>query len=151
MIKQVNANDQSVATLSQSCFNKLSEIYKPTEKAKRNKAKNHNDWTCFGFYHNERLVGVVEVKLLDLDLQISSLAVNSAYRRQGIARRLIEFAISRFNGLRTISVWCVQQTGNVSIFNALGFQVVQEFESDYFELVDGSQAIEVQLKKQHSN
>ncbi|HFQ5589770.1 TPA: N-acetyltransferase, partial [Vibrio vulnificus] len=46
-----------------------------------------------------------------------------------------------------VSVWCVEQTGNVAVFKALGFNVVQRFDSDFFILSDGSKAVEVQLKQ----
>lgn len=48
-----------------------------------------------------------------------------------------------------ISVWCVEQTGNVNVFESLGFKVVERVESDYFELTNTSdeKAIEVRLER----
>ncbi|MDF4359577.1 hypothetical protein P3514_20010, partial [Vibrio parahaemolyticus] len=55
-----------------------------------------------------------------------------------------------FSNADLLSVWCVEQTGNVAIFEALGFKVAERVESDIFELADSSnlKAIEVRLERQ---
>ena len=147
MIKQVNLSDASVLLLSRKCFDELRKIYKPTEEAKRNKSKSSDDWTCYGYFINDELAGVIDVKLQDNELQLSSLAIEPKYRRNGFSRKLIAGAASYYSGINILSVWCVEQTGNVAIFEALGFSVVERLESELFEVVDGSKAIEVQLKQ----
>ncbi|MDN3685519.1 hypothetical protein QW180_26060 [Vibrio sinaloensis] len=37
-----------------------------------------------------------------------------------------------FSNAGLLSVWCVEQTGNVEIFEALGFKVAERIESDIF-------------------
>ena len=147
MIKQLDIYDEAVAKLSQQCFEELRQIYRPTEIAEKNKAQETDGWKAFGFYSDEVLVAVVETKLLGSVLQIRSLAVDSNFRRQGIARSLLKSTISYFQSANSVSVWCVEQTGNVAIFIALGFKVVQRFESDYFVLANGEKAVEIQLKQ----
>ena len=147
MIKQLDANEKSVVELSERCFDELRQIYRPTELAVSNKNSAKREWSCFGFHVDQVLVGVVEAKLIGSELQLSSLAVDPSFRQQGIARRLVDFIITQFKSINSVSVWCVEQTGNVAIFKALGFNVVQRFDSDFFILSDGSKAIEVQLKQ----
>ncbi|HDY7699692.1 TPA: hypothetical protein RQK02_004551 [Vibrio vulnificus] len=55
-----------------------------------------------------------------------------------------------FSNAGLLSVWCVEQTGNVEFFEALGFKVAERIESDIFELVNRSsvKAIEVRLERQ---
>ncbi|MFA0570583.1 GNAT family N-acetyltransferase [Vibrio gallaecicus] len=148
MIKQLEVSDESVVQLSQQCFEELRKIYHPTEMAKINKTREPGEWKCFGFYSGGALVAVVKAKLVDSELQISSLAVMPNFRRQGVARSLLKSTISHFQSVCSVSVWCVEQTGNVAIFIALGFKVVQRFDSDYFALANGETAIEVQLKQE---
>ncbi|HDY7997780.1 TPA: GNAT family N-acetyltransferase [Vibrio vulnificus] len=147
MIKQLDINEKSVVELSKSCFDELRQIYRPTESAVGNKHSAKSDWSCFCFHVDQVLVGVVEAKQVGSELQLSSLAVAPSFRQKGIARSLIDFVVTQFKPINSVSVWCVEQTGNVAIFEALGFNVVQRFDSDLFILADGSKAIEVQLKQ----
>ena len=148
MIKQLDINERSVIELSKSCFDELRQIYRPTESAVANKHSAESDWSCFGFHIDQVLVGVVETKQVGSELQLSSLAVAPSFRQKGIAKSLIDFAIRQFKPINSVSVWCVEQTGSVAIFEALGFNVVQRFDSDLFILTDGSPALEVQLKQE---
>jgi ribosomal protein S18 acetylase RimI-like enzyme len=147
MIKQLDVNEESVVGLLKCCFDELHQVYRPTELAVSNKNAFKNEWDCFGFYIDQILVGVIEAKRIHSELQLSSLAVVPSYRQKGVARKLIDFVITQFKPIDSVSVWCVVQTGNVNFFKSLGFNVVQRFDSDFFMLSDGSKAIEVQLTR----
>ncbi|MEM6231459.1 MULTISPECIES: GNAT family N-acetyltransferase [Gammaproteobacteria] len=147
MIKQLDANEKSVVELSRRCFNELRQVYRPTELGVSNKNSAKSEWSCFGFHVDQVLVGVVEAKQIGSELQLSSLAVAPSFRQKGVARKLVDFVVTQFKPINSVSVWCVEQTGNVAIFKALGFNVVQRFDSDFFILSNGSKAIEVQLKQ----
>ncbi|QUJ66195.1 GNAT family N-acetyltransferase [Photobacterium sp. GJ3] len=148
MIVQLDVNDKSVVELSKSCFDELRQFYRPTEVAVSNKnSVKSSKWSCFGFHVNGCLVGVVEAKLVGSELQLSSLAVAASFRKKGVARSLVQFLGTYYKLIHSVSVWCVEETGNVTIFEALGFHVAQRFESDLFILADGSKATEVQLKR----
>ncbi|EKL0034179.1 GNAT family N-acetyltransferase [Vibrio vulnificus] len=147
MIKQLDPNEKSVVELSGRCFDELRQVYRPTELAVSNKNRAKREWSCFGFHVDQVLVGVVEAKQVGSELQLSSLAVAPSFRQKGVARKLVDFVVTQFTPINSVSVWCVEQTGNVAVFKALGFKVVQRFDSDFFILFDGSQAVEVQLKQ----
>ena len=147
MFQQLDANEKLVVELSERCFDELRQVYRPTKLAVSNKNSANCEWSCFGFHVDQALVGVVEAKQVGSELQLSSLAVASSFRRKGVARKLVDFVVRQFKPINSVSVWCVEQTGNVAIFKALGFNVVQRFDSDLFILSDGSKAIEVQLKQ----
>ncbi|HDZ9686330.1 TPA: GNAT family N-acetyltransferase [Vibrio cholerae] len=144
MIRQLDANEKSVVELSERCFDELRQVYRPTEVAVSNKNSAKSEWSCFGFHFDEVLVGAKQV---GSELQLSSLAVAPSFRQKGVARKLIDFVVTQFKSINSVSVWCVEQTGNVAVFKALGFNVVQRFDSDFFILSDGSKAVEVQLKQ----
>lgn len=53
----------------------------------------------------------------------------------------------QYDGILGASVWCVEQTGNVKVFEALGFTIVKKMDSALSELTDGNSATEVQLQR----
>ncbi|HCG5296731.1 TPA: GNAT family N-acetyltransferase [Vibrio parahaemolyticus] len=144
MIKQLDLNEKSVVELSECCFDELRQVYRPTELAVSNKNSAKSEWSCFGFHVDQVLV---EAKQVGSELQISSLAVAPSFRQKGVARKLVDFVVTQFKPINSVSVWCVEQTGNVAVFKTLGFNVIQRFDSDFFILSDGSKAVEVQLKQ----
>ncbi|TNY72836.1 GNAT family N-acetyltransferase, partial [Vibrio parahaemolyticus] len=77
-----------------------------------NQASSTNEWTCLGYYLNHQLVGIIKVKLSGKTLNLSTLAVMPEYRKKGVARSLILEA-ERMSNAGLLSVWCVEQTGNV--------------------------------------
>lgn len=149
MIKQISGVDPSLLSLSNTSFSELRKIYRPTSEPQRNQVSSKNEWTCLGYYLNHQLVGIIKVKLSGKTLNLSTLAVMPEYRKKGVARSLILEA-ERMSNAGLLSVWCVEQTGNVEIFEALGFKVAERIESDIFELADSSnvKAIEVRLERQ---
>lgn len=147
MIKQLDSNEKSVVELPESCFDELRQVYRPTELAVSNKNSAKSEWSCFGFHVDQVLVWVVEAKQVGSELQLSSLVVAPSFLQKGIARKLVDFVVTQFKPINSVSVWCVEQTGNVAVFKALCFNVDQRFDSDFFILSDGSKAVEVQLKQ----
>ncbi len=95
-------------------------------------------------------MGLIKVKLSGNTLNLSTLAVMPECRKKGVARSLILEAERMFSNAGLLSVCCVEQTGTVEIFEALGFKVTERIESDIFELADSSnvKAIEVRLERQ---
>lgn len=147
MIKPLDSTLDEVQSLAKSGFQTLRAIYRPTETAKQRKNSRSNEWRCYGYFVEGSLAAVVEANYDKENIELSSLAVAPEYRKQGIATALINLLTVVYPEAKAISLWCVEQTGNVAIFAAMGFTVVSRVESELFEMVDGSQAIEVQLSK----
>ncbi|AAO10792.1 Acetyltransferase [Vibrio vulnificus] len=150
MIKQISGTDQSLLSLSKTTFSELRRIYRPTSEAHRNPVSSTDEWTCLGYYLDDKLVGIIKAKLSGNMLNLSTLAVMSEYRKRGVARNLILEAERMFSSADLLSVWCVEQTGNVEIFEALGFKVAERVASGIFGLADNSnaKAVEVRLERQ---
>ncbi|MET2947372.1 GNAT family N-acetyltransferase [Vibrio owensii] len=142
MLKRVSSENPSVVSLTRDCFQELRAIYSPNKTAKPTSSK--DEWVNYAYYLEGRIVGCVKAKLTDDELQLSGLAVESASRKQGIARRLI-MALCELYSVNALSVWCVEETGNVEIFKALGFEVLQTESSPLFSLTNGRPATEVKL------
>ncbi|EHZ2575559.1 GNAT family N-acetyltransferase [Vibrio parahaemolyticus] len=150
MIKQVSGTNQSLLSLSKTSFSELRKIYRPISESQSKQASSRAEWTCLGYYLEHQLVGLIKARLSGNTLNLSTLAVMPEYRKRGVARNLILEAERVFSNADLLSVWCVEQTGNVAIFEALGFKVAERVESDIFELADSSnlKAIEVRLERQ---
>ncbi|GLR03795.1 hypothetical protein GCM10007906_13820 [Vibrio hyugaensis] len=143
MLKRVSSENPSVVSLTRDCFQELRAIYSPNKAAKSTSSK--DEWVNYAYYLEDRIVGCVKVKLTNGELQLSGLAVESAYRKQGIARRLIMTLCELYGSGNAMSVWCVEDTGNVEVFKALGFEVLQTESSSLFSLTNGHPATEVKL------
>ena len=72
-----------------------------------------------------QICGAVFYEVHDERVHLQSLAVDPMWQRRGIARALIEHAARRCQslGARSLSLFTVVETGNVTIFERLGFRV----------------------------
>lgn len=77
--------------------------------------------------------GVVSVVVDGNILRLSGLAVLPELRRQGFAKSLLKHAerLAVDAGCQSIELFTVRETGNVAIFNRLGFHVVDETVADW--------------------
>ncbi len=73
-------------------------------------------------------IGTAEFKVADSRAHVIGLAVHPDWRRRGIARRLLEAIVNtgRSAGATKLSLYSIVQTGNLEIFEKLGFCVVHE-------------------------
>ena len=82
-----------------------------------------------------RVVGVVQYYIEEDRLHIMRFGVHPDLRGQGIGRAIIGYldGIARDKGLRCLSVYTVKETGNVPIYQHLGFHVIREEEAKWAE------------------
>ena len=113
----------------------LRQTYRPTAKALASKKCVGPELTQLVAVQDSRVVGGVQYSIKADRVHLLSLDVLAACRRQGIARRLIEelTRIGKRAGAAKLSTYTVTQTGNVAIFVRLGFHVVLEEATDFFE------------------
>lgn len=86
----------------------------------------------FGYWKNENLAGVVEIRHSDKSYtHIRSLVVDPRFFRQGIASELIEFVLNRFD----TNLFVVETgLGNVpatQLYHKYGFTKVKEWDTDH--------------------
>ena len=128
--------------VSASAVATLRKTYRPNPRALANKQAIAETLTQLVAVADGRVVGSVQYSLKSDRVHFLSLEVHSDYRRRGIATRLVaELAeIGQRAGARTLSTYTVTQTGNCKIFERMGFRVISEepslfFESDRFDTV----------------
>jgi ribosomal protein S18 acetylase RimI-like enzyme len=144
VIRETEENDgQAVADISAAAFATLCEVYRSsasTVSIKRNLA---SELTRLVAVADDRVVGTLEYRNEADRVHLIGLGVHPDFRRQGVARHLIRHLanIARQVGASKLSLYTVRETGNVSVFEKLGFGVIreepaQQFESDRFDVLN---------------
>ncbi len=118
----------NACAISHAAFSELRTVYQPTETAIANKAERQEEAVRVIAKIDQTVVGTLEYFVEKDQLYVIALAVDATFRRQGIARRLLEFVgeAARGLGCSIVATRTIKETGNVPIFERLGFHVVGE-------------------------
>ncbi len=111
--------------IAKAAFSELRSVYSPTPTAISNQPKS----TAYVVAKmGQTVVGTLQYFDEGNRIYVFDLAVDTQYRHQGIARQLIDSTceIARSLGYKTVSTRTIRETGNVEIFERLGFGVVKE-------------------------
>ena len=124
---RVAADTDNAAALriAQQAFDELRSIYRPKELAMPVASPKSVRLVAEA---DDQIVGTVLYTTESDRLHLRGLAVDSLFRRAGVATALIEYLIelAKTAGLKSLSLYTVKQTGNVTIFDRLGFHIVSE-------------------------
>ncbi len=95
----------------------------------------------------ELIVGVVEYCRKADSLYVRGLAVHPQMRRLGIGKALVREveAIAAQEGKPMVTLSMIKETGNLTIFERLGYYVINEAAATGFEGVDGHPVTKVEL------
>lgn len=127
-IRRAVAEDaDGVGTVVDQMTTYLRQFYRPTGVGYARRARTQGQRTRLVAVDEGTVVGTVEYLPDGEVLRVIGLAVHERHRRRGIARALVErlAAVSADLGCRAMSLSTVTATGNVPIFQALGFDVVR--------------------------
>jgi len=129
------ADADEIAVVCASAVATLREVYRPNQKALAHKQAIAETLTRLVAVSNGRVIGAVEYSLTADRVHFLSLDVHCDYRRRGVAKQLVaELArIGKRAGAARLSTYTVTQTGNPAIFARLGFRVISEEPSAFFE------------------
>ena len=118
----------NASAISHAAFSELRTVYQPTETAIANKAERQEEAVHAVAKIDQTVVGTLEYFVEKDQLYVIALAVDATFRRQGIARRLLEFVGEAARGLgrSIVATRTIKETGNVPVFERLGFHVVGE-------------------------
>ena len=124
-----------IRRVSESATATLRETYRPNQKALENRRR-------FSSQLN-RLVALVEGEIAGTTqfyrdgeaLRIIGLFVHADYRRRGVAKALVGGVtdIARKQGVDLLVIRTVKETGNVPIFEKIGFEVLSVHPDEYSE------------------
>ncbi|HTL32777.1 MAG TPA: GNAT family N-acetyltransferase [Kofleriaceae bacterium] len=120
----VAADEPGIAAVAESALAVLRRIYRPTPAAIARKHEQRKLPRLVAVAGTE-IVGTVEYALAEDRLHLMSLFVLASHRRQGVARALVD-ELAKLAGTRPLSLNTVRETGNVAVFERLGFSTVRE-------------------------
>jgi ribosomal protein S18 acetylase RimI-like enzyme len=122
------ADEPAVAAVIASADAALRETYQPNQNALDHKRRLSPSLTRLVALIDDRVVGTVQYTTDADNLHVIGLSVHHDHRRRGVARALVAelVAIARASGAAGLALHTIGETGNVPIFERLGFRVVAE-------------------------
>ncbi len=142
-------DNEAIREVIASAVATLRETYRPSAGTVARKA------AILGQLH--RLVGVINGRVvgttqywIDGDaVRIVGLGVHSQFRRMGVATELVRCVAEIGDGLgaKRLVLHTVRQTGNVPVFEKLGFEVVSETEDQHSESSTYLTLVDVEMHK----
>lgn len=113
----------------------LREIYRPSREALINKSRMGPHLRRLVAIIDGRVVGTVQYHVDGHSLGVVGLGVHPDVRRRGAARSLVRWLreIALNERADRLHLYTVKETGNVEIFEGLGFTVISEREDEFSE------------------
>ena len=124
-VRIATEDDEAAASLlARRAFDELRRIYTPKDSA----AAASSPGLRLVAEIDRRIVGTVRYEIEGQKLHLRELAVAAGHRRTGVGRALVEHCsgIAISAGLRSLSLYTINETGNVAFFERLGFRIVRE-------------------------
>jgi len=119
--------------IAKRAFSGLRTIYRPKRSIVIDQASQPDDVLRAVARIGRQPIGTVQYFLEPDRLYVFGLAVDAAHRHQGVARDLLDFVddACRQSARTIVTLRTIRETGNVAIFERLGFQVVKEEIADW--------------------
>jgi GNAT superfamily N-acetyltransferase len=136
--------------VTHATFAELRDIYAPSAWARQQAAATSAQFTrLVAIDRGNEVVGTVLYAEEGDRVQVRALAVRPDARRGGVARALLERVreIAAERSKRAVSLYTVAESGNVPIFERLGFRIVRSAETPDLELTRGGRATEVYMER----
>ncbi len=148
VIRPATQDDQSgLRTVTSAGTRFLREVYRPTLERAEWRTSEGRSWLVA--VQESRVVGAASYTPSHESLHLRDLAVLPDWRRRGIARQLVEHIVrlAAAEGLPRVTLDTIQATGNVAIFEHLGFAVTEEVRTEDFVGVTGSPMISISMAR----
>ena len=124
--RQATPNDaKEVQSVIDAAFATVRDVYQPKPDAVTTSENANLDSKTIVALINEEIVGAITVYQDATALHVSQLAVVEKFRKRGVARALMQSANEAAIecGANHLALNTIQETGNVAIFQRLGFIV----------------------------
>jgi ribosomal protein S18 acetylase RimI-like enzyme len=127
----------------------LRQTYRPNQRALANKARLGRQLRRIVAIVEGHVIGTVQYYMENRSVRVIGLGVHPDFRRRGVARALLGFLeeIGKKEGATHLHLYTVKQTGNVEVFEHLGFTVIAEREDEYSESNRYQKLIDVEMEK----
>ncbi len=149
MVRAFKPEDaQGVAEVEASATATLRQVYRPNQKALSHKSKIMREMVRIVAECQGRIVGTTQYYVDGEAIRIIGLGVHGDFRHRGVARALVSWVTTR---AREQSIPCivartVKETGNVPIFQMLGFDIESKRPDEYADNIAGGSLTDVSLR-----
>lgn len=147
--ESVPGDEREVAEVDRLATADLRTVYRPTAEAQRARSVMDTHLQRLVAVLDGRVVGTVQYHVVGERLSFLALGVHPAFRRRGVARALVQQLerIGSDSGCSAVTLYTVRETGNVSIFERMGFRVESEEPTRLFESRSHRTLSEVMMRK----
>lgn len=144
-----NDDAERVAVTCEAAFAPLRSIYRPKGEAIARQAERVQTGTRLVAELAGTLVGTVQYDLHTRQLHVIGLAVHPDYQRRGVARCLLDEIDQRavLLGQPVVVLDTIKETGNVPLFEKLGFRVTREEVATWCQSETFSQVHDVKMER----
>ena len=142
-------DEAEIAEVDRLSTEDLRKVYRPAPAAVELRTSIANRLQRLVATVNDRVVATVQYYFNGDCVAVLELGVHPESRRHGLARALVEELerIGEATGATALTLYTIRQTGNVAIFESLGFSVESEQPTSLFESASGDALTEVLMKK----
>jgi ribosomal protein S18 acetylase RimI-like enzyme len=126
-----NADREGYEAVSHCAIQILRKTYRPKRGVTSAPAIG-NDLKRLVALINEKIVGTVRYSIDENRLHLLGLMVHPDFHHQGIAKELVRYLTERAEdqNIKILSLYTIKETGNVNIFEKMGFKVVRMESAD---------------------
>ena len=126
---------EAIEQITRLAIADLRKVYRPNQKALNHLSKIAPALSQLVAIKADSVAGTAQYRIEHDCFILTTLNVLPIHRRQGVASALVRAiaTLAASAGSRCVALYTVKETGNVDIFERMGFRVVQENETDFFE------------------
>jgi len=142
-------DENALQRVGEEAFAAVRRLYRPGPAALENLSKIAPVLERLVADDNGQVVGTVRYGTFNDCLRVIGLGVVPQFQRRGIARALVEelARLAKEKGCRALALYTITKTGNVPVFERLGFHVVSECPDEYFVSADGEPLTEAYMER----
>jgi len=138
LIKKLNKDDGELMKEMQSVFQSSYAVeakilkaqdFPPLKRKLEDYINCKNDF--FGFFKNEELTGVVEIKYNPGFIHIQSLVVDPVFFRQGVGNELMQFTLGNLDSDAFMVETGVDNGPAISLYKKMGFEEVEQWDTNH--------------------
>ncbi len=143
------ADEPAALEVSREAFAELRAVYVPGAESVSAARQQGGRYARLVAEVDGAVVGTLTWAVEDDRVHLRGLAVAAPHRRRGVARALVEdcAALARRCGRHALSLYTMRETGNLAVFERLGFGVVSEQVTAAATTRDGAPVTEVYLER----
>jgi ribosomal protein S18 acetylase RimI-like enzyme len=142
-------DEQAAKRVGDAAFATVRAIYRPNPAASMSLSSIAPALKRLVAKDGGRIVGTVRFGISQSCLRVVGLGVLPEARRRGVARAMLDelASLAKSNDCRALALYTVTQTGNVTVFERLGFHVVSEGPDPYSISPDGEALTEAYMER----